>query len=139
MARRSPLVNKFYREPYMFWNFSQVKPCRDQIEQKRVPLENLTEIFNRLLASTATGTDGDIRMTPPFRTAKRWMTKRVIQDYSNQLDLFSEAAEETPAQLVSSPARRVPGVSVTRPARPHQLAFDGWEPLLPEDVQQSRQ
>ncbi len=30
-------------------------------------------------------------MALPFRTAKRWMTKRVIPDYTNQLDLFSEA------------------------------------------------
>ena len=26
-----------------------------------------------------------------FRTAKRWITKRIIPDYTNQLDLFSEA------------------------------------------------
>ena len=70
-------------------------------------------------------------MAPPFRTAKRWMTKRVIPDYTNQLDLFSEAPIETPAPVVSSPV----GTSgARRPPRPQQLAFDLWEPLPPEDT-----
>ncbi len=68
-------------------------------------------------------------MAPPFRTAKRWMTKRVTPDYTNQLDLFSEAPIETPAPVVSSPV----GTSgARRPPRPQQLAFDVWEPLPPE-------
>jgi hypothetical protein len=42
-------------------------------------------------------------MAPPFRTAKRWMTKRVIPDYTNQLDLFSEAPLETPSPSLNVP------------------------------------
>src|SRR5579863_3839073 len=68
-------------------------------------------------------------MAPPFRTAKRWMTRRVTPDYTNQLDLFSEAPIETTAPVVSGPVR----TSGTRPPRPQQLAFDVWEPLPPED------
>src|SRR5712691_4893664 len=69
-------------------------------------------------------------MAPPFRTAKRWMTKRVTPDYTNQLDLFSEAPIETPAPVVSGSVR----TSGARPPRPQQLAFDVWEPLPPEDA-----
>jgi hypothetical protein len=64
-----------------------------------------------------------------FGTAKRWITKRVTPDYTNQLDLFSEAAPETPEPAVNAP-RRVSGVSQPRP-RPQQLDFDVWEPLPP--------
>ena len=69
-------------------------------------------------------------MALPFRTAKRWMTKRVIPDYTNQLDLFSEAPIETPSPVVSGRVR----TSGTRPPRPQQLAFEVWEPLPPEDA-----
>jgi N12 class adenine-specific DNA methylase len=57
------------------------------------------------------------------------MTKRVTPDYSNQLDLFSEAPDDTPAPLASAPARNT-GASQARP-RPQQLGFDIWEPLPP--------
>ena len=73
--------------------------------------------------------DGDI-MALQFRTAKR-ITKRVTPDYTNQLDLFSQAPLETPAPAVSAPARS--GVSQARP-RPQQLGFDVWEPLPPFDA-----
>ena len=68
-------------------------------------------------------------MAPPFRTAKKWMTKRVIPDYTNQLDLFSEAPEE-PAPVVNAP----PHAARPVPARPQQqqLDFAAWGPL-PDD------
>ncbi len=69
-------------------------------------------------------------MTLPFRAAKTWITKRVTPDYTNQLDLFSEAPE-TPDPVENAP-RRVSGVSQPRP-RPQQLGFDVWEPLPPFD------
>jgi len=69
-------------------------------------------------------------MAHSFRTARQWITNRVTPDYSNQLDLFSEAPPETPAPLVSSPAR-ASGVVPARP-RPQQLDFGPWEPLPPE-------
>src|ERR1017187_2608846 len=71
-------------------------------------------------------------MALQFRTAKRWITKRVTPDYTNQLDLFSEAAPEAPASGVNAP-RRVSGVSPARP-RPQQLHFLEWEPLPPEEA-----
>lgn len=71
-------------------------------------------------------------MTLPFRAAKTWMTKRVTPDYTNQLDLFSEAASETPTPVVNAPARHS-GASQARP-RPQQLGFDVWEPLPPFDA-----
>jgi N12 class adenine-specific DNA methylase len=58
------------------------------------------------------------------------MTRRVIPDYTNQLDLFSEAPIETLASVGSGPAH----TSWARPPRPQQLAFDVWEPLPPEDA-----
>jgi len=71
-------------------------------------------------------------MALPFRTANRWVTKRVTPDYTNQLDLFSEAPLETPDPVANAP-RRVSGVSQPRP-RPQQLGFDVWEPLPPFDA-----
>ena len=70
-------------------------------------------------------------MTLPFRAAKRWMTKKVIPDYTNQLDLFSEAVPETPAVVSNAPVRS--RVSQSRP-RPQQLGFEIWEPLPPFDA-----
>jgi hypothetical protein len=70
-------------------------------------------------------------MTLPFLTAKNWITKRVAPDYTNQLDLFSEAAPETPAPVAKAPVR-TSGFSHVRP-RPQQLGFDVWEPLPPFD------
>src|ERR1700691_5207726 len=68
-------------------------------------------------------------MTLPFRAAKKWVTKRVIPDFTNQLDLFSEAPVETPAPVVNAPARR----SGASQRRPQQLGFEVWEPLSPLD------
>ena len=70
-------------------------------------------------------------MALPFRTAKRGITKRVIPDYTNQLDLFSEAALETSAPVVSP---RTSGVPHARPRTPQQLHFEEWEPLPTEDA-----
>jgi hypothetical protein len=41
-------------------------------------------------------------MASQFRTARKWITKRVAPDYTNQLDLFSEAAPENIAAGHSS-------------------------------------
>ena len=69
-------------------------------------------------------------MALQFRTAKRWVTRRVTPDFTNQLDLFSEAPLETPAPVANAPARRS-GVVPARP-RPQQLDFGPWEPLPAE-------
>jgi len=58
------------------------------------------------------------------------MTNRVIPDYTNQLELFSEAPGDTPAPVVKAPARNS---GQARP-RPQQLGFDVWEPLPPFDA-----
>jgi hypothetical protein len=71
-------------------------------------------------------------MNVPFRAAKTWMTKRVTPDYSNQLDLFSEAPDDTPAPVVNTPARNS-GASQAR-QRPQQLGFEVWVPLPPFDA-----
>jgi N12 class adenine-specific DNA methylase len=72
-------------------------------------------------------------MAPPFRTAKKWMTKRVIPDYTNQLDLFSEAPLEPPSPVENAPARSASTSGA--PQRPYQqLDFGAWETVPPEDV-----
>ena len=70
-------------------------------------------------------------MAPPFRTTKRWMTKRVVPDYTNQLDLFSEA----------EPKRRRPATAASpfsafqhRLQPPEQMRFHDLVPLPPEDT-----
>ncbi len=68
----------------------------------------------------------------PFRTAKKWITKRVTPDYSDQLDLFSEASSEPAAPIARTPARTSAGGKV-RP-RPQQLGFEIWEALAPFDA-----
>jgi N12 class adenine-specific DNA methylase len=74
-----------------------------------------------------------------FRNAKKWATRRVIPDYTNQLDLFSEANPEEAVALidVSSPL----GVShaESRPRAPQQLRFDVWEPLPSEEQIKARE
>ncbi len=76
---------------------------------------------------------GDI-MALPFRTAKRWIPKTVVTpDYTNQLDLFSEAPIDTPAPVAHVPAR-TSGVSHDRPRPPQQLDFEALEPLPPFDA-----
>jgi hypothetical protein len=67
-----------------------------------------------------------------FRTTKRWITKRVTPDYTNQLDLFSEAPLETPATTAN-----ISGGTSGSPQgrrRPQQLDFGAWESLSPEDA-----
>lgn len=66
-------------------------------------------------------------MALQFRTAKKWITKRVSPDYTDQLDLFSEAPLDALAPVNSSPAR-TSGAAKARP-RPQQLGFEVWEPL----------
>ena len=44
-------------------------------------------------------------MTNRFRAAKKWVTNRVIPDYTNQLDLFSEAPIEASAPSTDAPVR----------------------------------
>lgn len=72
-------------------------------------------------------------MTLSFRNAKKWITKRVVPDYTNQLDLFSEAVTDDPAPVANEPARTSP-FSQSRPRAPEQLGFGEWVPLPPEDV-----
>jgi hypothetical protein len=60
------------------------------------------------------------------------MTKRVIPDYTNQLDLFSQAVEETPASVSDAPVR-TSGFPQGRP-RPEQMRFLDWVRLPPEDA-----
>src|ERR1017187_5419006 len=69
-------------------------------------------------------------MALQFRTAKKWVTRRVTPDYTNQLDLFSEAPLEAPAPVASAPAQPS-GVVPVRP-RQQQLDFGPWEALPPE-------
>jgi len=71
-------------------------------------------------------------MASQFRKAKKWITTRVAPDYTNQLDLFSEAVPETSPPVTSSPARTA-GLRPARP-RPQQLGFEVWEPLPPFDA-----
>jgi N12 class adenine-specific DNA methylase len=71
-------------------------------------------------------------MPSQFRTARKWITKRVAPDYTNQLDLFSEASPEPPTPVVRAPARN-PASGTARP-RPQQLGFEIWEPLAPFDT-----
>jgi len=75
-------------------------------------------------------------MAPPFRAAKKWMTKRVIPDYTDQLDLFSEASLEEPSAAASSPIPGSGGAPGFRSrAFQQQLDFGPWKPLSPvEDV-----
>ncbi len=66
-------------------------------------------------------------MPSQFRTARKWVTKRVAPDYTNQLDLFSEAVPETSPPVTLPPARTA-GLRPAKP-RPQQLGFEVWEPL----------
>lgn len=75
-------------------------------------------------------------MALPFQTAKRWITKRVTPDYTNQLDLFSEGPIETPAPVVNDSVR-TSGISHARPRPPRQLDFGVLEPLPPEDARRT--
>ena len=60
------------------------------------------------------------------------MTKRVIPDYTNQLDLFSEAAEETASPAPNGPVRS--SGFQGRPKPPEQLRFLEWVPLPSDDA-----
>jgi N12 class adenine-specific DNA methylase len=77
-------------------------------------------------------------MPPPFRAAKGWTTRRIIPDYTNQLDLFSEATVDDLTSSIDVPGglqrRGSPGTS----RAPKQLHFDVWEPLPPEDEIRAR-
>src|SRR5665213_3206849 len=68
-------------------------------------------------------------MASEYRTARKWITKRVAPDYTNQLDLFSEAVPEASPPVTSPPARTA-GLRPGR-LRPEQLGFEVWEPLPP--------
>jgi N12 class adenine-specific DNA methylase len=70
-------------------------------------------------------------MPSQFRSAKQWLTKRVVPDYANQLDLFSEAQPDTNAS-VTSPVARTPNTARSR-TYPQQLSFEVWQPLPLEE------
>src|ERR1700691_1580274 len=73
-------------------------------------------------------------MALPFQVRKRWSPKpAVIPDYTNQLDLFSQAPIDTQAPVASASARPS-GEHYARPRPPQQLDFDALEPLPPEDA-----
>ena len=85
-------------------------------------------------ASTLSSTTmtGDIMALP------RWLRNNkpkqaVTPDYSNQLDLFSEAPQDTPAPVESSTARSSGGMHA-KPRPPQQLDFGTLEPLPPFDA-----
>src|SRR5271165_1587583 len=93
----------------------------------RTSLENKSRLDKVIRATTT----GDI-MALSYRTARRWIPKTVVTpDYTNQLDLFSEApildTSETTAPV---PARAI-GESHGRPRPPQQLSFGALEPLPP--------
>ena len=97
-------------------------------KNKTASLANLTDV-SKLSRATKTG---DF-MALPFR-AKRWIPRTVVTpDYTNQLDLFSEAPQDTPAPVALVSAR-TSGVSHARPRPPQQLAFAELEPLPPLDA-----
>jgi hypothetical protein len=100
-----------------------------------MPINKTTSLINPEDVSKLTRTTiaGDI-MALPYRT-KRWIPKTVITpDYSNQLDLFSEAPIDIPAPVAPEPAR-TSGVSHGRPRPPQQLDFGALDPLPPEDAE----
>jgi hypothetical protein len=61
-------------------------------------------------------------------TTRRWG----VPDYSNQLDLFSEAVPDT-SETDERVTPRSSG-STSRPPRPEQMRLDMWEPLPPNDA-----
>jgi N12 class adenine-specific DNA methylase len=71
-------------------------------------------------------------MALPFRVRSRWIPKTVITpDYTNQLDLFSEADIDIPAPVASAPA--LP--SGEQNGRPHQqFDFGPLAALSPDDA-----
>src|ERR1700677_3509945 len=71
-------------------------------------------------------------MALPFHARARWIPKTVVTpDYTNQLDLFSEADIDIPAPVASAPA--LP--SGEQNGRPHQqLNFGPLAALSPEDA-----
>src|SRR5271163_4202965 len=92
----------------------------------RTPLANKSRLDKVIRATTT----GDI-MALPYRTARRWIPKTVVTpDYTNQLDLFSEAPIDISDTTAPLPARAF-GDSHGRPRPPQQLSFGPLEPLPP--------
>jgi hypothetical protein len=79
-----------------------------------------------LIATRHATTAGDI-MAHSFRTAKKWMTKRVIPDYTNQLDLFSETPDGPSAPHLNQDFRN----SAIAYALPRQQILDFGESEQP--------
>ena len=101
-------------------------------KRSNLPLAKDANIF-KVFPATRTGES----MALAFGSAKRWIPRTVVTpDYTNQLDLFSDApidTQDTPALVVNAPAR-VSGESHARPRPPEQLDFGSLEPLPPEDA-----
>jgi hypothetical protein len=57
--------------------------------------------------------------------------QRLTPDYTNQLDLFSEAPIDTPEPVTSEPARPF-GIHHGRPRPPQQLDFGAWSRYHPK-------
>jgi N12 class adenine-specific DNA methylase len=93
---------------------------------KKHALLAITANISTLPSATKTG---EIMVLPT--RSKRWIPKTVITpDYTNQLDLFSEAPIDDPAPV----AQPVRGEHHARPRPPQQLDFGALEPLPPFDA-----
>src|SRR5580658_4565012 len=71
-------------------------------------------------------------MAPTYAAVRT--ARRLATDYTNQLDLFSEAPIDT-AEPVSLQPARSSGVSHGRPRPPQRLDFGALEALPPEDAE----
>src|SRR6185295_6389928 len=93
------------------------------------PLANDAKIFT---VPRATYT-GDIMVMP--HRHKRWIPRTVVTpDYTNQLDLFSEAPIDTETAPAASDLVRKTGSQHARPRPPEQLDFGALESLPPVDA-----
>src|SRR5215472_12779434 len=90
-------------------------------------LANCANIFKLTRAKEA----GSIMVLPA--TVRRRLTSRTVvtPDYTNQLDLFSDAPQDAPASVLSLPVQ--PAYHHVRTRPPQQLDFGALEPLPAED------
>ncbi|HTV28258.1 MAG TPA: DEAD/DEAH box helicase family protein, partial [Xanthobacteraceae bacterium] len=97
------------------------------MKEPNSPLAKPQDVFT-LPSSTNTGA---IMVLPRwFKGAKP--KRAVVPDYSNQLDLFSEAPDDTPAPVENT--AHTTGTIHAKPRPPQQLDFGTLEPLPPFDA-----
>ena len=106
-------------------------PPHAEKESRFVPLKTYTTYLSYPSRVTKTG-DTHGTSVPDREEVD---DKRGHPGYTNQLDLFSEAAVETPAPVVNAPARFRAFSSQT--ATPAACVLTIWEPLPPEDAASS--